>query len=248
VSTQAAVRPEGITVHPRPDRRHAPAVLVLPGGGYARQAPHEAEPVAEWLASLGLHAFILRYKVAPHRHPEPLIDAKQAMTWIRSGAHGLPVDPARVGVLGFSAGGHLAASLATALPTGEPDLDTPAAVPDLSVLCYPVISFTASPHLGSVENLLGQTPPDALLQLHSTERQVTAETPPAFLWHTEDDAAVSARHSVLYAEALRVKGVDAELHLFPSGRHGLGLAGDTPGASAWPELCEEWLERRGWIG
>lgn len=117
-----------------------PAVLVLPGGGYARQAPHESEPVAEWLAGLGIHAFVLRYLVAPNRHPSPLVDAKEAMLQIRSGAHGLAVDAARVGVLGFSAGGHLAATLSTAAASGDPRLDVAEAVPNLSVLTVPVPS------------------------------------------------------------------------------------------------------------
>lgn len=130
-------------------------MLILAAGGYERHAPHEAGPVAEWLASLGIHAFILRYRVAPHRHPAPLADAKAAMQWIRGGSHGLAVDGARTGVLGFSAGGHLAATLSTAVHTGDPALDQPASVPDVAVLCYPVVSFSSSVHQGCIDNLLG---------------------------------------------------------------------------------------------
>jgi acetyl esterase/lipase len=223
-----------------------PAVLVLPGGGYARQADHEAEPVAEWLAAEGIHAFVLRYRVAPDRHPAPLEDAKEAMLHIRSGGHGLAVDPDRVGVLGFSAGGHLAATLSTAVATGSPRLDVPGAVPDLTVLCYPVVSCTEAVHQGSVDNLLGDAPSSDLLAALSADRQVTADTPPAFLWHTADDAAVPVSHSLRYAGALLEAGVPAELHIFPHGRHGLGLAGGEPGAEHWPALCADWLGRAGW--
>ncbi len=147
---------------------------MLPGGGYARQADHEAEPVAEWLASLGIHAFVLRYRVAPDRHPAPLMDAKEAMLYIRSGAHGLDLEPGRVGVLGFSAGGHLAATLSTGVATGSSRLDVDASVPDRTVLCYPVVSYTAEVHQGSVDNLLGDAPPSDLLAEVSAEQQVGA--------------------------------------------------------------------------
>ena len=223
-----------------------PAVLVLPGGGYGRQADHEAEPVAEWLAGLGIHGFVLRYRVAPDRHPAPLEDAKQAMLQIRGGAHGLAVDPRRVGVLGFSAGGHLAATLSTAVATGGADLDVPSAVPDLTVLCYPVVSYTRAVHQGSVDNLLGGSPSADLLAELSAEQQVTAATPPAFVWHTADDAAVPVSHSLGYTAALLNAGVPAELHVFPEGRHGLGLAEGQAGADQWPALCAGWLDRAGW--
>ncbi|MDP9888039.1 alpha/beta hydrolase [Pseudarthrobacter enclensis] len=223
-----------------------PAILVLPGGGYARQADHEAEPVADWLAGLGIHAFVLRYRVAPDRHPAPLEDAKEAMLYIRSGQHGLAVDSGRAGVLGFSAGGHLAATLSTAAATGNPSLDVPAAVPDLSVLCYPVASMTSQAHQGSVQNLLGDAPPSDLLTALSAELNVTPLTPPAFLWHTADDAAVPVSNSLNYARALFAAGVPAELHVFPHGRHGLGLATGEPGPQQWTSLCAAWLQRAGW--
>ncbi|WP_457962665.1 alpha/beta hydrolase [Arthrobacter sp. D1-29] len=223
-----------------------PAMLILPGGGYAGQAGHEAEPVAEWLASLGIHAYVLRYRVAPHRHPAPLEDAKEALLQIREGSHGLAVDSARVGVLGFSAGGHLAATLSTAAATGDSTLDVPGAIPDLTVLCYPVISYTDAVHQGSVDNLLGDSPSAELLEAVSADRQVTSSTPPAFLWHTADDAAVPAHHSLAYATALVRAGVPAELHVFPHGRHGLGLSPDDRGPDQWTSLCASWLTRWGW--
>ena len=240
--------PSALTVIPAvgPSLQAAPAVLVLPGGGYAMQADHEAEPVAEWLASLGIHAFVLRYRVAPQRHPAPLEDAKEAMLWIRSGAHGLRVDPARVGVLGFSAGGHLAATLSVNVTVGDPALDLPGAVPDLSILCYPVISFVNSVHQGSVDNLAGAGASAGMLRDLSAELHVGPATPPAFLWHTSDDDAVPVSHSLAYASALSAAGVPVELHVFPHGAHGLGLANDEPGAGQWSGLCAEWLRSFGW--
>lgn len=223
-----------------------PAMLVLPGGGYGRQADHEAEPVVEWLAALGIHAYVLRYRVAPDRHPAPLEDAKTVLLQIRGGSSGLSVDSTRVGVLGFSAGGHLAATLSTAVATGTEALDVPAAVPDLTVLCYPVVSYLDQVHQGCVDNLLGASPSDALLREVSADLHVTAATPPAFLWHTADDEAVPVHHSLAYAGSLVQAGVPAELHVFPHGRHGLGLAPGDPGPAQWTALCAAWLERMGW--
>ncbi|MEQ7735130.1 alpha/beta hydrolase, partial [Escherichia coli] len=156
------------------------------------------------------------------------------MLHVRGGTHGLAVDKGRVGVLGFSAGGHLAATLSTGAATGDARLDVPAAVPDRTVLCYPVVSLTHQVHQGSVDNLLGRAPSSDLLAALSADGRVTGATPPAFLWHTADDAAVPVSHSLRYAGALIEAGVPAELHVFPSGRHGLGLAGDEPGAQQWP--------------
>ncbi|GAB3533743.1 alpha/beta hydrolase [Arthrobacter tecti] len=225
----------------------SPAVLVLPGGGYGMTAAHETEPVAQWLAAMGIHAFVLRYRVAPNRHPAPLTDAKAAMIRIREGAHGLPVDINRVGVLGFSAGGHLAASLSTAASCGDPQFDVPAAVPNLSILCYPVISFMDAVHQGSIDNLLGHAPSSDLLRQLSPDLNVTAATPPSFLWHTADDDAVPVEHSLAYMRALVREGVPAELHVFPHGAHGLGLALEESGPDQWTDLCEQWLRRQGWV-
>ncbi|WP_458111158.1 alpha/beta hydrolase [Arthrobacter sp. R1-13] len=246
---QAFSMPEGMTVVAAgtPAAHALPAMLVLPGGGYAHHAEHEAEPVARWLASLGVHAFVLRYRVAPHRHPAPLIDAKRAVQWIRSGTHGLPVDAERVGVLGFSAGGHVAATLSTSVATGDASLDTDTSVPDLAVLCYPVVSFTSAVHQGCVDNLLGVSPSAPSLRDLSAELNVTPTVPPTFAWHTADDAAVDAEHSLGYVSALTRAGVPTELHVFPHGRHGLGLASDDASVRQWTRLCERWLLSRGWI-
>jgi acetyl esterase/lipase len=222
-------------------------MLVLPGGGYAHHAEHEGEPVAHWLSSLGIHAFVLRYRTSPHRHPAPLTDAKRAVQWIRTGGHGLSVDPDRVGVLGFSAGGHVAATLSTSVATGDAALDIKSSLPDLAVLCYPVVSFTSTVHQGCIENLLGDSPAAASLRALSAELNVTHSVPPTFAWHTADDAAVDAAHSLRYVSALNKACIPTELHLFPHGRHGLGMALDNADVGQWTTLCKRWLQSRGWV-
>ena len=236
---------------PLEDAAHAAAaaVIVCPGGGYGRLAPHEAEPVARWLNALGVAAFVLRYRVAPHRHPLPLGDAQRAIRLVRQRAADWRVDPARVGILGFSAGGHLAASAGTHFDAGDPaaadPVDRQSCRPDLMVLCYPVITLGEHRHHGSMLNLLGADPPAELRDLLSNERQVSAATPPAFLWHTADDAAVPVENSLLFAAALRRHGVPFALHVFPRGRHGLGLASADPMVGRWTDLCAAWLAGQG---
>lgn len=234
-------RPSALTLHPAtraPAGEPRPAVLVLPGGGYGALADHEAEPVADWLASLGMHAAVLRYRIAPHRHPAPLDDATEAMTYLRTGDHGLAVDPHAVGVVGFSAGGHLAGALSHATAFGY----AASTLPDFAVLAYPVTSMIRQPERASAINLLGADATDAERELHSVDRRVTAATPPTFLWHTADDEVVPVEHALSYASALSDHGVPFALHVFPHGAHGLGLAPDAPGARAWPDLCADWLE------
>ena len=221
-------------------------MLVLPGGGYVKHAAHEAEPVAEWIASLGIHAFVLRYRVAPDRHPAALEDAKRSILWIKEGRHGLNVDTTRVGVIGFSAGGHLAALLACGTSVGVPALDGDLATPQLSILGYPVISFVNDVHRGSLMSLLGSGPSLEARERVSAEFLVSESTPPAFIWHTADDSVVNVSHSLSYATALKATGVAAELHIFPQGVHGLGLAERTPGVNQWTGLCTTWLEQQGW--
>ncbi|GAB2925058.1 alpha/beta hydrolase [Streptomyces mayteni] len=219
-----------------------PAVLVLPGGGYEHHGEHEGEPVARWLNGLGLAAFVLRYRVAPHRYPAALEDGRAALRAIRAEAPALGIDPDRVAVLGFSAGGHLAASLA-----GDP-AGTPAERPALAVLCYPVISFSHLPHVGSLAALLGPAASPAERRAASRELTVTPDTPPVFLWHTADDPAVDVAHSLRYTEALAAAGVPVELHVLPHGRHGVGLAPEQPELSRWTEWCAAWFRSHGWLG
>jgi acetyl esterase/lipase len=213
------------------------AIVVAPGGGYGFKAEHEGAPIAEWLNALGIAAFVVDYRVAPHRHPAPLHDIQRAIRLVRANAAAWKVDAERVGVLGFSAGGHLASSAATLWDRGDPGSDDPVAGqssrPDVAVLCYPVISWLANPHIGSMENLLGPEPPEAARHTLSTDERVTAETPPTFLWHTSDDDAADVRHSLRFATALREHGVPFGLHVYPIGRHGLGLATGDPTVGMW---------------
>jgi acetyl esterase/lipase len=226
-----------------------PVFMVLPGGGYLRHADHEGAPVARWLNTLAINAVVLHYRVASDHpggplNPRPLLDARPVLAWLRSGASGLGVDPKRIGVLGFSAGGHLAATLSTGIDAGAgPATDRP----DLAVLAYPVISMIAAFHAGSAESLLGPDAPAAARRAVSAELAVDGATPPTFLWHTADDGAVPVENSLSYARALARAGIPCELHVFPHGRHGLGLAGKQPGASAWPQLCAGWLDGHGWL-
>jgi acetyl esterase/lipase len=214
-----------------------PAMVVCPGGGYRRHAPHEREPVARWLNGLGIAAFVLEYRVAPQRHPAPLEDATDAIRTVRQRAAEWRVDPSRVGILGFSAGGHVAASAGTLA-------EDPSGRPDLVVLCYPVISFGEHRHDGSMLNLLGDDPPADAQAALSLETRVSAETPPAFLWHTAEDGAVPVENSLLFAAALARHDVPFALHVFPHGRHGLGLAEGEPEVGAWTSLCAAWLRAR----
>ena len=238
-----------LTAYPAPKSTPCGAVIIFPGGAYAHLADHEGEPVARLLNGLGIAAFVLRYRHAPHRHPAPLMDAQSAVRYVRYHADRWHIKPNRIGVLGFSAGGHLAATLATHFDDGLRKSSDPVARvscrPDAAVLCYPVVSFTENVHEGCVRNLLGDNPPPSLLESLSNEKQVTADTPPTFLWHTVADPGVPVENSLSFAAALRAHGVPFELHLFPHGRHGLGLAAEEDGVRQWPGLCGDWLLRNG---
>lgn len=230
------------------------AAIVCPGGGYAQLASdHEGKQVAEWLNSLGLSAFVLQYRVGPrYRHPAPLLDAQRALRLVRSRARDFGVDPARLGIAGFSAGGHLAATTGTHFDDGTPGAADPiermGSRPDFLILAYPVVSMSAPfMHAGSVENLLGPSPDPKLAAFLSNELRVTARTPPAFLFHTEDDATVPVENSLALAAAFHRAGVPVELHVFPKGHHGLGLAPDDPVLSQWPGLCASWLRALGML-
>lgn len=228
-----------------------PAVVVLPGGGYHGRAAHEGEPIAQWLNTLGITAFVLDYRVAPYQHPAPLEDAKRALRYVRSQAEAWNLDPTRVGILGFSAGGHLASTAGTHYDGGDKlaadPLERCSSRPDYMVLCYPVISMGEYRHDGSRTNLLGAKPSEDEIRLLSNELQVTADTPPTFLWHTSDDPAVPVENALLFAGALSRNKVPFELHSYQTGRHGLGLAKDHPEAFTWPDLCARWLKRIGII-
>ena len=222
-------RPD-LTSFPAPDPNGA-GVLILPGGGYGGLATgHEGQDIGAWLNARGYHAWMLRYRLGPrYRHPAPLQDAIRAVELIREGGF-----DGKLGVWGFSAGGHLAATLSTA-----PEVTGQLAC---SVLAYPVISLEDEhTHAGSRNNLLGLAPDPALVQALSANLRVTATTPPAFLFHTGDDGAVRVENSILYYQALRAAGVPADLHIYAHGPHGVGLAANDPILGGWPTVLQGWL-------
>ncbi len=246
-----------VTFHPAgPDR--APAFLVLPGGGYERHADHEAEPVARWLNGLGLHAAVVRYRVGPGCFPQALYDVRDALAALREGTTGLPADRTRIGVIGFSAGGHLAALLAT--DTDDVSIAerwTYAGRPDAAILGYPVTDLRESfggrvpnPDAERAAAVMGDVSAEVLAELSPTTRIVSPEegdTPPIFVWTTSDDDSVHALHTLELMRSLSVAGVPYEGHVFRSGDHGLGLAADDPVVGQWTELAERWLEDLGWL-
>ncbi len=249
-----------VTPYPAPSATATgTAVIVCPGGGYVRRAEdHEGRQVAEWLNSLGVAAFVLRYRVGSlnglgYRHPVPLLDAQRALRLVRSRAPEWGLDPERIGILGFSAGGHLASTAGTHFDHGRAEAGDPierqSSRPSFMVLLYPVISLrTPYVHRGSREALLGPDPDPALVDSLSNETQVTTLTPPTFLVHTHEDTTVPVENSLLFYRALHDAGVPAELHVYERGRHGLGLAPADPGGlGSWPERCREWLRLHGWL-
>ena len=229
------------------------AFIVCPGGGYVIHAEQEAEPVAQWLNALGVDAWVLRYRLAPHyRHPAMLQDAARAVRMVRANAAEYGVDPQRIGVIGFSAGGHLCSMLATLYDMGNPQSPDPVELvssrPDVAVLAYPVVTLQAP--FGNEEcrkRLLGDAPSAEEVARLSGHLQVTLQTPPMFLVHSANDATVPCEHSRLMAEALSRAGVSHELHILAQGDHGYGLGVDIPGINAWPALCGDWLRTRGFM-
>jgi acetyl esterase/lipase len=236
---------------PPADKANGTAVVICPGGGYGGLAiSYEGMDVGQWMANRGVAGFVLKYRVAPYKHPVPLQDAQRALRTVRAHAKELGVDPKRVGILGFSAGGHLASTAATHFDDGKADSDDPieraGCRPDFAVLCYPVITLKPPfAHMGSRFNLLGKEADDKLVQSLCNDEQVTDKTPPTFLFHTGDDGAVPVENSILFYEALRKAKVPAELHVYEHGRHGVGLAPKEPALASWPDCLEAWMKDRG---
>ncbi len=233
------------------------AVIICPGGGYHHRACHEGEPVAQWLNQLGLIALLLDYRVAPYRFPYPILDGLRAVRYVRSHAAELQIDPQKILMLGFSAGGHLAATVGnysdqsllteTVNRHSSDGIDRENPRPNGLILGYPVVSFQEFAHQGSVQQLLGTTPDPYWLTALSNHRQVTPATPPTFLWHTADDASVPVENSLELAAALCKANVPLEFHVFPHGRHGLGLAAELPQVANWTNLCAHWLRTMNFI-
>jgi acetyl esterase/lipase len=228
------------------------AVVVCPGGGYVNLAmDHEGDQIARWLNSIGVTAFVLKYRLGPrYRHPIELGDAQRAIRTVRAKAGQFRVMPDRVGIMGFSAGGHLASTAATHFDAGNPAatdaIERVGSRPDFAVLCYPVISFTTPyTHRGSMRALLGDNPDPKLAESLSNELQVTPQTPPTFLFHTNSDTVVPPENSMLFYMALRKAGVPAEIHIYANGPHGVGLAPTDEALSTWPARLADWLRGRG---
>jgi acetyl esterase/lipase len=228
------------------------AVIVCPGGGYQHLSmDKEGDQVARWLNSLGVTAFVLKYRLGPkYRHPVELGDAQRAIRTVRYKATEYRVLPDRVGIMGFSAGGHLASTAGTHFDAGNANaadpIDRLSSRPDFLVLVYAVISFSPPyVHRGSLQALLGDQPDPKLVENLSNELQVTAQTPPTFLFHTSGDKTVPAENSALFYLALRKAGVPAEMHIYEQGPHGVGLAQTDEALSSWPGRLADWLRGRG---
>jgi acetyl esterase/lipase len=238
-----------------PEKPTGAGIVICPGGGYGTLAmDHEGHQIGRWLIEHGIAGFICDYR---HRgkgygHPAPLQDAQRAIRTVRARAKEFGVDPGKIGILGFSAGGHLSSTALTHFDGGKADADDEiervSSRPDFGVLCYPVIVFDqAYTHKGSQRNLLGENASAELIASLSNEKQVTDQTPACFLWHTTEDKGVPPENSVAFYSALIAHKVPAELHIYEKGRHGVGLGKEVPGTDAWPAACIAWLRGRGVI-
>lgn len=228
-------------------------VVVFPGGGYVNLAmDHEGVQIAQWLNRLGISAFVLKYRLGPKYHyPVELWDAQRAIRYVRSHAQDFGIQPDRIGIWGFSAGGHLASTAGTHFDSGDHDtgdpIDAVSSRPDFMILAYPVITMMDPyVHHGSLHALLGEKPDPELVRSLSNETQVTSRTPPTFLFATADDNVVPVENSVQFDEALNRAGVPAEMHIYLKGPHGVGLAQKDPVLRTWPDRLADWLKVQGW--
>lgn len=241
----------GVWVYPAGENANGAAIVICPGGGYAIHATdHEGVQPARYFNSIGVTAFVLRYRLSPYRHPVPLMDAQRALRFVRAHADEFQIDKHRVGIMGFSAGGHLTSTSVTHFDGGDANsadaIDKESSRPDFGILGYPVVSLTADyAHRGSGNNLFGKDPTDEQLKSLSNELNVTAKTPPLFLFHTSEDTGVPAENSVSLYLACRKAGVPAELHVFQQGPHGVGLANEHPALSQWITTAGTWLRQNG---
>lgn len=242
-----------LTLYPASKTGKVPTgIIVCPGGSYMHLAMvYEGTEIAEWLNRMGISAYVLRYRLGPkYHHPVELGDAQRAIRFVRLHASEYGLQPNRIGIIGFSAGGHLASSTGTHFDAGNAQAADPiekqSSRPDFMILAYPVITMQDPyAHVGSRNALLGQSPNPGLVNLMSNELQVTAQTPPAFLFHTTEDQVVPVENSILFYSALRRAGVPAELHVYLKGRHGVGLAVKDPVLHTWPERLADWLQAQG---
>jgi acetyl esterase/lipase len=236
---------------PEADKMSGAAMVVCPGGGYGHLAPHEGRDYARWLNDHGVAAFVLKYRLGTdgYRHPSMLEDAARAVRLVRARAVEWKLDPKRIGIIGSSAGGHLASTLVTHFDAGDPNaadaIERQSSRPDLGVLCYPVITMGKFAHQGSKNNLLGTNASPELVQELSNELQVKKDTPPCFIWHTGSDKTVPVENALQFAEALRQAGVPFDLHVYEKGGHGIGLGSreyDPAKWHPWTRDCIFWLK------
>ncbi len=237
---------------PPPGKAVSTGVVICPGGAYVHLATEkEGTMIAQWFNSIGVAAFVLKYRLGPrYHHPIELHDAQRALRYVRAHAAEYGIAADRIGIMGFSAGGHLASTAETHYDKGDPNaadsMDRLSDRPDFAILCYPVLTMTGPyVHDYSRKMLLGDTPDPQLEQLLSNEQQVTPDTPPTFLFHTNADTTVPAENSVQFYLALRKSHVPAEMHIFEDGPHGVGLAPTNATLSIWPTLLANWLRTRG---
>lgn len=243
-----------LTLYRTQSQNKAPtaALIVCPGGGYGGLAiGYEGYDVAEWANAHGISGFVLKYRLGSHgyRHPIELGDVQRAVRMVRANAGEWGIDPKRIAVIGFSAGGHLASSAVTHFDDGDPKakdpIDQQSCRPDLGILVYPVITMGEFTHVGSRRNLLGSDPDPALVELMSSEKQVTPQTPPCFLVSGMDDTVVPVENSIQFVLACRKNKVPCELHVYEHGRHGFGLGKNDPILGAWPNDLAAWLHKHG---
>jgi acetyl esterase/lipase len=241
-----------ITVHlPPAEKANGAAVVICPGGGYgALMMSYEGHDIAKWLNEQGVAGIVLQYRIRPYQHPSPLLDAKRALRITRAHAAEWKIDPKRIGIMGFSAGGHVASTLGTHFDAGDANATDPIervdCRPDFMVLVYPLILMNEKTHAGSRQNLLGKNPSSAEMDYVSNEKQVTANTPPAFLVHSKLDKVVPVEHSAAFHEALKAHGVASEFLELPAGDHGLGCGKGALWAE-WEAKCLEWMKAGGII-
>lgn len=241
---------------PDPDKLTGAALVVCPGGGYAHLAPHEGRDYARWLNENGITAFVLKYRLGAdgYRHPSMLQDAARAVRLVRANAAAWNLDPKRIGIMGSSAGGHVAATLMTHFDSGRSNavdaIERQSSRPDLGILCYPVITMGKFAHKGSKDNLIGTNPPPALVEEVSNELQVTKNTPPCFIWHTFEDKTVPVENTLMFAAALREAGVPFDLHIYQKGGHGMGLGSRDYNPDKWlpwTRDCLYWLKVQNFV-
>lgn len=240
---------------PDPTNTTGAAMVICPGGGYEHLAPHEGRDYALWLNQHGVACFVLKYRLGSngYHYPAEFQDVTRAMRWTRAHAADDKINPHRIGIMGSSAGGHLAATLLTHFDSGNTNADDPierqSSRPDLGILCYPVITMGEYTHQGSKDNLLGKHPSAKLVKLLSNEMQVKTNTPPCFIWCTYEDKTVPVENSLMFAEALRKNHVPFDLHIYQKGGHGMGLKDRPPFAHPhpWAGDCLFWLKAQGWV-